>query len=92
MALGLSDIQVSLEASKELRMECTTTTTTLTGWIWPRVVGKGLCLDSSRLGLGGSHGWECREAFYRRLKSGSVGKDHLHGSIHRSDEKRQSMV
>ena len=28
--------------------------------------------------LGGSCGWECREAFYRRLGYGSVGKDLLH--------------
>jgi hypothetical protein len=31
-------------------------------------------------GLGGSHGWGCREAFYGRLDCSSVGKGLLHAS------------
>jgi hypothetical protein len=37
------------------------------------------CLDNGSR-LGGSCGWECREAFYGRLDSSSVGKALLHGS------------
>jgi hypothetical protein len=37
---------------------------------------------SCRLGLalGGSHGWEHREAFYSRLDGSSIAKGLLHGS------------
>lgn len=46
---------------------------------------------SGRLGLGGHHGWECREAFYRRLNSSSVGKGLPHGSQQRIQMKRDSL-
>lgn len=56
------------------------------GNVWEGVWGKGRALagpsgESPWLDsrLGGSCGWEYREAFYRRLDSGSVGRV-LHSS------------
>ena len=40
----------------------------------------------------GGCGYDCREAFYRRLDSGSVGKGLLHGSPQQICMKRQSLV
>jgi hypothetical protein len=45
---------------------------------------------SGRLGLGGSHSWEFREA-YRRLDSNSIGKGLLHGSLQWVPMKRGSL-
>lgn len=54
--------------------------------LWARGLGQAQgrdrgapLLDGCRRGLG-SCDWKCREAFYRRLDSGSVGKGLLHAS------------
>ena len=84
-------------ATEELRMEWGPT-----GWIWPGAVEKEGCsswslgespwlVSSSWLGRDGGCGWEHREAFYRRLDSGSVGgKGLLHGSPWQIPMKRGS--
>lgn len=58
--------------------------------LWARGLGQAQgrdrgapLLDGCRRGLG-SCDWKCREAFYRRLDSGSVGKGLLHASHGRS--------
>jgi hypothetical protein len=45
-------------------------------------------LDAGR--LSGGCDWECREAFYRSLDCGSVGKGLLHGSPRQISMKRAS--
>lgn len=81
MAQGFLDTQVLLKVGVELRMESGPEGQTLLGLgfgekgertSWP--LEESPWLDSNRLGLGGSHCWDCREAFYRRLDTPSVGK------------------
>jgi hypothetical protein len=52
----------------------------ITGWSEGRVLGSA---DSRLgLGLGGSHDWEHREAFYRRLDGPSLGKGPIFMALH----------
>jgi hypothetical protein len=85
LVFRLLDTQALLGATEELITEWW-----LAGWIWGRgrrensgwSHGESLWLDcGGRLELGGSHGWWCRETFYRRLGGGgSIGEVLLHES------------
>lgn len=55
-------------------------------WCGPWLDGRGRL----EIGLGKGHGWEYREAFYRRLDGGSMGRGLLRGSLLQILKKRDS--